>query len=81
MSIDRKRLLQGRLDALKASQNQNLPLAVRLGYKRAADHADAALGLSMPIAVKPKTKPQRGSVDEAGVQNNIVLAQPDAGVQ
>jgi hypothetical protein len=57
MTIDRKRLLQGRLDALKASQNQNLPLAVRLGYKRAADHADAALGLSMPIA--PPTLAQR----------------------
>lgn len=49
MSIDRKRLLQGRQDALKAAQNQDLPLQARALYQKAADHADAALGLSMPI--------------------------------
>ncbi len=60
MSVDRKRLLEGRSKALNALAHPDLPQPIRELYKKAADHADAALSLQ-EAGKKPSTGPSRAA--------------------
>jgi hypothetical protein len=58
MTADRKRLLELRAKSLAAiNQNPDLPPDLRAAYKKAADHADAALLLDEAAQAKQQNLP------------------------
>ena len=56
MKIDRRRLLVQRLSALKMSRDVDLSPETRALWKKAADHAQVALGLDAAARRKEQTK-------------------------